>query len=180
MPEETFRWVVTGAVAISTLCILIMAVAALAMYKVVSKVQARVDGISDRVEPIIVKVRELTDANSQNVTRIVSSAAGVAVNAKDISDVAREQAHRYAEIGRDFADRAKAQIARVDAAMDKTVDQVQEAGETVKGAMLKPVKEASGLIAGIKAAVSTYASNASNGHHRPTMDHITQDEEMFI
>jgi hypothetical protein len=41
---------------------------------------------------------------------------------------------------------------------------------------MKPIKEASGLIAGVKAAVSSYTSNG----RRPTMDHITQDEEMFI
>jgi hypothetical protein len=100
----------------------------------------------------------------------------VAANAKDISDVAKDQAHRYGELGRDFADRAKAQIARVDAAVDKTVDQVGVAGESVKVAVLKPVREASGIIAGVKAAVASYKSNG----RRPTMDHITQDEEMFI
>jgi hypothetical protein len=176
MPEETFRWVVTGAVAISTLCILMMAIAVIALYRVISKVQTRVDGIAEKVNPIVDKVRKLTDDNSQNITTIVASAAGVALNAKDISDVAKEQAHRFAEIGRDFADRAKAQIARVDAAVDKTVDQVQVAGENVKVAVLKPVMEASGIIAGVKAAVASYTSNG----RRPTMDHITQDEEMFI
>jgi len=176
MPDDTFRWVITGAVAISTLCILMMAIAAVALYRVVSKVQARVDGIADRVDPLVVTVQKLTDGNTQNINSIVSNAAGVVLNAKDISDVAREQAHRFAEIGRDFADRAKAQIARVDAAVDKTVDQVQVAGENAKVAVMKPVKEVSGLIAGVKAAVASLSSNG----RRPTMDHITQDEEMFI
>ena len=176
MPDETFRWVIAGAVGISTLCIFMMAVAAIAAYRVVSRMQARVDGIAERVDPIVDKVRKLTDENAQNITTIVSSAAAVSVNAKDISDVAREQAHRFAEIGRDFADRAKAQIARVDAAVDKTVDQVQVAGENAKVAVMKPVKEVNGLIAGVKAAVASYTSNG----RRPTMDHITQDEEMFI
>ena len=48
-------------------------------------------------------------------------------------------------------------------------------GDNVKEAVLKPVREASGVLAGIKAAVTTLA----NGR-RPTLDHITQDEEMFI
>jgi len=176
MPDDTFRWVITGAVAISTLCILMMAMAAVALYRVVSKMQARVDGIADRVDPLVVTVQKLTDGNSQNINNIVTNAASVVLNAKDISDVAREQAHRFAEIGRDFADRAKAQIARVDAAVDKTVDQVQVAGENAKVAVMKPVKEVSGLIAGVKAAVASLSSNG----RRPTMDHITQDEEMFI
>jgi methyl-accepting chemotaxis protein len=179
MPDDTFRWVITGAVAISTLSIVIMAIAGLAMYRIVSRVQARVNGIGDRVEPIIETVRKLADENAHNVTTVANSAALIAINAKDISDVAKQQAYRFAELGRDFADRAKAQVARVDAALDETVDQVHTAGEQVKTAVLKPVKEASGLIAGVRAAVSTYVSSAGNGR-RPGMDHIPQDEEMFI
>jgi len=176
MPDDTFRWVITSAVAISTLCIMVVAIAAIGLFRVVSKVQARVDGIANRVEPLVEQVKALTDENSANVTRMLNNAASIVLNAKDISEVAKEQAHRFAEIGRDVADRAKAQIARVDAAVDKTVDQVQVAGENAKVAVMKPVREVSGLIAGVKAAVASLSSNG----RRPTMDHITQDEEMFI
>jgi len=89
--------------------------------------------------------------------------------------VAKDQAHRFAEVGRDLADRAKAQIARVDAVVDDTVEQVHHAGENVKAFVMKPVREASAVLAGVKAAVSTLVEG-----RRPTVDHITQDEEMFI
>ena len=38
--------------------------------------------------------------------------------------LAKDQAHRFAEVGRDIADRTKAQIARVDAVVDETVARV--------------------------------------------------------
>jgi methyl-accepting chemotaxis protein len=177
MPDETFRWVITGAVAISTLCIVMMAIAGIAMYRIMSRVQARVEGIGDRVDPIIDTVNRLTSENAHNVTTVANSMALIASNAKDVSDVARQQAYRFAELGRDFSDRAKAQMARVDAALDHTVDQVQVAGENVKIAVMKPVREASGVFAGVKAAVSTYAANAGR---RPVMDPTMQDDEMFI
>ena len=41
--------------------------------------------------------------------------------------------------------------------------------------MMKPVREATAVFAGVKAAVSTLVDG-----RRPTIDHITQDEEMFI
>jgi len=41
--------------------------------------------------------------------------------------------------------------------------------------MMKPVREASGVMAGLKAAVSTYAAG-----QRPDIGKVTQDEEMFI
>jgi methyl-accepting chemotaxis protein len=145
------------------------------LYRVVSRVQARVDGIMTRVEPIIDTAKKLAEENAPKISSIATSAVGMASNAKDISDVAKEQAHRFAEVGRDLADRTKAQIARVDAAVDETVDNVQHVGENVKTVVMRPVKEASAVLAGVRAAVAS----VTNGR-RPTMDHITQDEEMFI
>jgi hypothetical protein len=52
---------------------------------------------------------------------------------------------------------------------------VQHVGNNIKSAAMKPVREASGVIAGVKAAVSTYAQG-----RRASVDHVTQDEEMFI
>ena len=45
MPEETFRWVITGGVAIATLCILTMAVVAVLLYRIVSRVRVRMEGV---------------------------------------------------------------------------------------------------------------------------------------
>ena len=182
MPEDTFRWVIAGGVAVSTLCILIMAATVVILYRVLTKVQARVDGVVSLVEPILDTVRVLAEDNaprfsriSASVVEIADNAKHVSANAKDISDVAKDQAHRFAEVGRDLADRSKAQIARVDAAVDETVEQVQIAKDNVKAAVMKPVREAGAVMAGVKAAVTSY-------HHgrRPPIDHITQDEEMFI
>jgi len=175
MPEDTFRWVVTGAVAISTLCIFIMAVTAIVMYKMMSKLQARTEGVMTKVEPLIDTVSRLAQENAPKFSGIATRAREIADNAKDISDVARDQAHRFGEVGRDIADRTKAQVARVDAAVDDTVDQVHHVGSHMREAVLKPVREASGVMAGVKAAVSTYAQA-----RRPGINRIPQDEEMFI
>lgn len=175
MSEETFRWVITGGVGIATLCILIMAVVALVLYRVVAKVQAKVDSLMTSVEPIVATVRRVADENAPKFSDIATRAKEIAANAKDMSDVAKEQAHRWGDLGKDVADRTQAQVARVDAAMDHTMDQVHTAGTSAKAAVMKPIREAGGIVAGIKAAVSTY------GHHkRPSIDHVTQDEEMFI
>jgi methyl-accepting chemotaxis protein len=182
MTEDTFRWVIAGAVALSTLCIFIMTGVALAMHRAISKMKTRTENMMDRVEPLVDDVKKLTRENSPKISVIASRASEIANNAKDISDnakkisaVALDQAHRFAEVGRDIAGRAKLQVARVDAAVDDTVDQVHNAGTNLKEAALKPVREATGVIAGLKAAVSTYAQG-----RRPGVERITQDEEMFI
>jgi methyl-accepting chemotaxis protein len=175
MPDETFRWVVTGGVAIAALCIFIMAVVLILLYRVVAKAQVRISGVAENVEPLIDTVRRIANDSAPKISTIATRAVEIAANAKDISDVANDQAHRFAEVGRDIADRSKAQIARIDAVVDDTVEQVHHAGDNVKAAVLKPVHEASAVYAGVKAAVFSLA-----GGRRPTVDHVTQDEEMFI
>ena len=115
MPDDIFRWTIAGAVGIATLCIVLMAVVSIMLYRVVSRVQSRVDDVTTRVEPIIDSVRRLTNENGPKVTAIASNAVEISVNAKEISIVAKDQAHRFAEVGRDIADRTKAQVARVGA-----------------------------------------------------------------
>jgi methyl-accepting chemotaxis protein len=175
MPDDIFRWAIAGGVAIATLCIVVMAVVSILLYRTVSRVQVRVDDVTARVEPIIDTVRKLADENGPKVTTIVGNAVEISDNAKEISIMAKDQAHRFAEVGRDIADRTKAQIARVDAVVDDTVDRVHQAGDNVRAAVRKPVREATAVLAGVRAAVSTLVDG-----RRPTVDHITQDEEMFI
>jgi methyl-accepting chemotaxis protein len=175
MPDDTFRWVVAVGVAIATLSMLSMAVVTMVLYKVVSRLQTKVDSIVDSTEPLIDQVRQLVTENSPKISRIITSGEETAANAREISVVAKDQAHRFAEVGRDIADRAKVQVARVDAVMDDTVDQVQNMGNNVRSAVMKPVSEVSGVLAGIRAGVSAFAQG-----HRPSVARATQDEEMFI
>ena len=175
MPDETFRLVVAGGVTLAALCFVGMLVVLILIYKIASRVQMRVDSAVTGIQPILETTRELARENAPKISMIATRAVEIAANAKDVSDVAKDQAHRFAEVGRDAADRAKAQIARVDAVLDETVDQVHNAGDNMKAAVLKPVREAGAVLAGVKAAVTSLA----NGR-RPTVDHIIQDEEMFI
>src|SRR5947209_910775 len=125
MQEDTFRWVITGAVLIATLCIFLMAVVSFVLYRVIAKVKTKVDSVIARAEPIMDTVRRVADENAPKVSAISTRAVEIAANAKDMSDVAKDQAHRWAEVGRDVADRTKVQIARVDTAVDETVSQAQ-------------------------------------------------------
>jgi hypothetical protein len=116
MPEDTFRWVITGGVAIAALCIFIMAVVAILLYRIVSRAQAHIVGVVEKVEPLIETVRQIANDSAPKIATITTRAVEIATNAKGISDVANDQAHRFAELGRDIADRSKAQIARIDSA----------------------------------------------------------------
>ena len=175
MPDDTFRLVVAVGVALATLSMIIMAVMTIVLFRVISRMQIKVEDMADQSAPVVSSMRHLLNENSPRIGRIVAASEETAANAREISVVAKDQAYRFAEVGRDIADRAKVQVARVDAVVDETVDQVQHLGANVRSAVMKPVTEVAGVMAGIRAGVAVLA----NGH-RPNVARATQDEEMFI
>jgi methyl-accepting chemotaxis protein len=175
MTDDTFRLIVAAGVGIATLSIVVMAVVTIILYRVLARMESRVGGLVDTTKPMVESVYRVVNVNSPKIGRIVTSAEETAANARDISEVAKDQAHRFGEVGRDIADRAKIQVARVDAVVDETVEQAQHMGANVRSAVSKPLTEFSGVVAGIRAGVSAYAQG-----RRPNVSRVTQDEEMFI
>jgi hypothetical protein len=175
MSDDTFRLVVALGVGLATLSMVVMAVMTIVLFRVVSRMQVKVEDMVDETTPVVASMRHLLNENSPKIGRIVTASEETAANAREISVVAKEQAYRFAEVGRDITDRAKVQVARVDAVVDETVEQVQHLGTNVRSAVMKPVSEVAGVMAGIRAGVSAF----TNGH-RPNVARATQDEEMFI
>ncbi len=175
MPEETFRWVVVGGVAIATLSILAMAVITVILVRTIARLQARIDSVAEQAVPVVQSVRLLIDENGPRISEIMTVTKEAASNTRDISVIAKDQAHRFAEVGRDITDRARVQVARVDAAVDQTVEQVQHLGSNVRTAVERPMNEFSGVLAGIRTALLVYSQG-----RRPNVARATQDEEMFI
>jgi uncharacterized protein YoxC len=189
MSEETFRWVVTGGVAIATLCILVQAVVMLVLFRVVKAVQVKAEPLIEKAEelaaqakPIMAKVSALA---TQAEPILVSAkamladaqpkAVKISADVVDIVAMVKQQVHEISDFLSDFVGRAKAKVERMDDAIDDTVNHVHHAGENARRAVLWPFREADGVMAGLKAALAAFASG-----RRPTVDHVTQDEEMFI
>ncbi len=168
MSDELFRWFIAGGVLLSTVAFVVQAVAVLVLVRKASAFKAKVEPLVSKASPIIDNVR----LSVQDLTPKVKL---ISADAVDISKNAREQVHRVGELLTDFSDRAKAQVARIDGVVDETIGNVEHAGESVVGAVLKPVREVNGVLSGIKTAISVYAHG-----RQQSVDHATQDEEMFI
>lgn len=168
MPEDVFRWVVAAAVVLACIAFLIQAALVFAVYRIAKVSQEKMMPLIDSATPIVGTLRRLLEENAPKVSEISTDAVAIVKNV-------REQVTRFGEFVKDFTDRAKAQVARLDGAVDETVDQVHHAGDAVKSAVLKPVREVNGLVSGLRAALSVYARG-----RRASVDHATQDEEMFI
>lgn len=170
MPDDVFRWVIAGAVLLACIAFLVQTGIVIALYRVARKTQTRVLPLVDQAEPILCTTRQILEENRPRISEISAEAV-------EITKTTRAQAERIGDLLGDAAERAKARLAQLDKTVDDTMEQVEHVGDVMRSAVLKPVKEVNGLVAGMKAAISTYAAVAGR---RSSVDHATQDEEMFI
>jgi len=168
MSDDVFRWVIAIGVFVAVVAFLVQTVVIFAVYRVTKATQDKLMPIVEAVTPILGTVRRFVDGNTPKLSHLTTDMAAVVKSL-------HEQVNRLGEVVKEVSDRARAQVARIDGAVDQTVEQVQQASEVVKQAILGPVKHVDGIVHGIRAAISVVAHS-----RRESVDHATQDEEMFI
>ena len=142
----------------------------------VGPVADRIGVVAGKVAPVIDEVGTALATASRIMQETRPRIAELSSEAVEIARSGRQQVERLGELLNDAGDRARTRLEQIDQAVESTVEQVGQVGDAMKRAMLRPVREANGLAAGISAAVSTLV------HHsrKPSVDQATQDEEMFI
>lgn len=196
MPDDLFRIVVTVGVGLAALAFIAQAAAMIGMYLAVRKMQRKAEPLMDKAQPAIAqlgpaieKVRALAEKAAPAVDRageILTTAHEIMVEnrpriaeftteAAGMARTGREQAERLGDLVNATAEKARTRLEQIDHSVDSTVEQVEHAGEALKRAAMRPVREANGLAAGISAAVATLVYGK-----KYSVDHATQDEEMFI
>ncbi len=125
--------------------------------------------VIEQAAGVLTKVEQILDESRPRIREIATE--GVA-----IAKTGREQAERLGNLLHDASERARTRLEQIDQSVDNTVEQVEQIGDAVKRAAMRPVREVNGIAAGVSAAVSTLV----HGSRRPSVDHATQDEEMFI
>ena len=168
MPDDVFRWVLAIGIFLSLMAFVVQTALVLAMFRVTKAMQEKLLPIIDATGPLVKTVRIFADENFPKFSQMTA-------NATEILKSVQADVDRLSEVVKDVSDRARAQVARIDGAVDLTVDQVQHASESVKHAVLRPVRQVDGIMQGIRAAVAVMAQG-----RRESVDHATQDEEMFI
>jgi methyl-accepting chemotaxis protein len=197
MPEDLFRIVITVAVALACLAFLVQAGVAIALYRVAARIQKKVFPLVDRADalvkeaaPVVAKAGPLIDKTGpaiDSVNSILSQAGTIidevrpriteiSTEAAAIAKSSRRQVERIGELLDDAGSRAKERLEQIDHSVDATVEHLEQAGDVMKRAVMRPVREVNGLAAGISAAVSTLV----HGSRKSSVASATQDEEMFI
>jgi hypothetical protein len=123
----------------------------------------------EKATAILTSTHQIIEENRPRVAEITADCAAIVKSG-------REQAQNLGELLQDAGARARSRIEQMDRSVENTVEQVEQIGENVKRAAMRPVREVNGIAAAISATVSTLV----RGSRRPSVDHATQDEEMFI
>lgn len=145
-------------------------------------VMAKAAPVMEKLDPVmaqagtaLVKLQKLVDTANGILEDSRPRIAAVSEEAVRIARTGREQVERMGDLLHDAGDRARERLAQIDESVAGTVEQVENAGEAVRRAVMKPVREVNGVAAGISAAVSTLMRG-----RKSSVDSATQDEEMFI
>ncbi|MEX2263761.1 MAG: hypothetical protein WD696_17535 [Bryobacteraceae bacterium] len=182
MSPETFMIVVTVAVWLACLAFVIQAILVFSLYKRTRQTQLKVNELAAKAGPVIDTLGKMVHEAvpkfariSDRAVEISDQAAAMSLKATEAVEIARRQMDRVEELLTDVSNRAKAQVDRIDTLVEDTVDRVHETTAAIQGTVMRPVREVSGIVAGVKTALSVYKRG-----QRPSVDHVTQDEEMFI
>jgi uncharacterized protein YoxC len=131
--------------------------------------------MKDRVDAFLPKAEKLIQTAESTLTESRAQITEITTRANEILTLTQTQVVRVDELMSDAAARAKVQIDRAEMVLENTLTRVNDTVNTVHGSILRPVREISGVAAGVKAAVGHLLKGAP-----ANVAQVTTDEEMFI
>jgi DNA anti-recombination protein RmuC len=166
--SDTALTILTISVAISSIALLMNALAGIGTFRTVRKIQA------DLAEIVPQVVRTLESAQ-KTANETAAQVKEIGTRTQAVLEAARTELQALEATRTDLTTRAKIQLERIELVLDDSLSRLQEVVSAVHGTVLRPVREVTGIVAGIRTAVQTFVQG-----RRPSVDRATHDEEMFI
>jgi biopolymer transport protein ExbB/TolQ len=168
MQSDTATWLLAIAVLLSSLALVTNALAAVGIYRRFKKLQEDITPLIPEAKQTIAQAR----ATLQQASAQIEEIGG---RSKEVLAIANTQLQAFNETRGEVTERLRAQMDRLELVLDDGLSKVQDVVGTVHHGVMSPVREVSGVLAGIKSAFTAFLRG-----QRPSIDKATQDEEMFI
>ena len=168
MDQQTLLIVLIVFVAVAALALLIQMAAMLALFSIARKLQTQLMSVWPELQSIIGTTRRTTESVEKHVEKIGSTSTA-------ILDTTKLQVGKIDELLTDATLRAKVQLERAEMVLDDTMGRAQNTVSIVQRSVLRPIREINGVLTGIRTSIAHLGKGG-----RPTVDHVTSDEEMFI
>lgn len=183
MPQESLLIILTVFVALVAISQVVQAYALVKVKQTVDTLHKQVEGmlpqakkVLDEVQSTVPQVKKVLEEAQSTVSQTRKEITAITEKAQGILEVTKAQVHTVEGMLNDFSSRSKVQLDRVEMVLDDTLSRVHETVATVHNGVMKPIREISGVSAGIKAAFG----QLMRGNGRPSVAQATSDEEMFI
>lgn len=168
MQSETALVLLSIAVAVSSVSLLVQAIASWRVYQSVRKLQ-------EEVSPLIPRARAAIEQAETTFKQAAAELHEATEMARELMESVQTQVDGINRARQELAAQWRVQTERIDLVLEDILGRVQEVVGVLHGTVMRPVREVSGMVAGVKAALQTLLLA-----RRPTVDRATHDDEMFI
>jgi methyl-accepting chemotaxis protein len=175
MSETALLYVMAAFVIISAIALCIQAGMLAGIYKTTKAIQDAVNPLLPKVQSLVERANSTVEQSGKQITEISAQIVEITTRTNDILDSTKRQLAIVEDVVGDAAVRATVQMERVELVLDDTLSRAHETVAVVHDGIMKPLREVTGLAAGVRAAFGSLARG-----NRPTVDRATSDEEMFI
>lgn len=138
------------ALLIQTIFLIVITVIAL---KAANKAKAEMNEYRAAVMPVLEKVKPIVDKVHKIVDDLAPKVDTISTQVTAISKSLREQTAEIQLATHEIVERTRKQAGRVDGLTNSVLSRVERAGEVMADAVAKPMRQVSGIVASVKAAV---------------------------
>ena len=142
--------VAAGALALQTIFMIVMTVIAM---KAMNTVKKELEEYRSVVIPVAEKMKPIVDRVNTMVNDLAPRIDEIGTQVTAMSKSLREQTAELQLATHEIIDRTRKQANRVDGITTSVLNRVERAGEVMSDAVVKPMRQLSGIIASVKAAV---------------------------
>ena len=168
MDQNTLLILLVIFVALAAIAMLIQAATLIGVFIAMRKLQEKVSPIIPQAQGVVAASRRIAENVEKHIEKIGTTSGA-------ILDVTKQQLAKVDELLTDASTRAKVQMERAEMVLDDSMARVQQTVSTVQSGVLRPIREVHGILSGVRTAFAHLGRS-----RRPTVDHATSDEEMFI
>ena len=157
------------------LAVSMIAVALIAQALVLFGIYTKSKELHSKLSEFLPKAEALMKTTESSLVETRQSIAEMTGRANDVLDSAKSQLARMDLVMTDATERAKVQMEKAEMVISDTLDRVQSTVTLVHKSIVTPLREITGVSAGLRAAFTAMFTPP-----RPSVTQVTQDEEMFI
>lgn len=160
-------------IALTGIAVALQAGVLLAMYFAMRKSAGQMETLAAEVKTKLLPTAELA---REILTEMRPKVEAIADNLQESTTVVRDQVKRMDATVNDVVDRARLQVIRADELLTRTLDRVEQTSDMVHKTVISPVRQVSGVIQGVGAALDFFFSA-----RRRRRDGVpAAQDEMFI